>query len=582
MKKNLERWIIFLVAILFPLNVVFSQDILGQERTFYIESFYDSQGREKITAQLVAISPRLYWYLDKEWWEDLSSKEKEEVKESIFFLIQEFEEKIYPKITTVFGSEWLPGIDKDSRITVLVHPMKNEWGGYFDTKDEYPKIQIPQSNEREMIYLNSEVIEKDVGKVFLAHEFVHLVTFNQKERKHGTVEDVWLNEARADYVSTFLGYDKEYEGSNLQKRVESFFDNPYDSLTEWKETQYDYGVVSLFTHYLVEHYGLDILTESLKLKETGIESINKVLKREGFKEDFGEIFSDWACALYLQNCEISPKYCYFNENLKKIKIVPLLNYLPTGGESTLSVSNTTKDWAGNWYKFIGGKGEFHLKFQAGGANFKVRYILEDNNGNITVKNLTLNEKGEGEISVSDFGTKFVSVVLIPIAQNKIKDFTSKEPSRSFSWTASIIKPKPKEEIPSLPPLKKPISQMTREEILERIFQIKNLILKLQQMLKEIQKNQISCKSITQDLYYGMRNNPQVKCLQEFLKWEGKDIYPEGLVTGNFFELTKKAVIRFQEKYKKDILEPLGLKRGTGYVGRMTRLKINELLGLTNF
>jgi len=49
-----------------------------------------------------------------------------------------------------------------------------------------------------------------------------------------------------------------------------------------------------------------------------------------------------------------------------------------------------------------------------------------------------------------------------------------------------------------------------------------------------------------------------------------------LVTGNFFGLTKAAVIRFQEKYASEILAPIGLKKGTGFVGARTRAKINSL------
>jgi len=71
---------------------------------------------------------------------------------------------------------------------------------------------------------------------------------------------------------------------------------------------------------------------------------------------------------------------------------------------------------------------------------------------------------------------------------------------------------------------------------------------------------------------------EVRCLQEFLKSQGAEIYPEGLVTGNFLSLTQAAVIRFQEKYKTEILTPLGLEKGTGFVGSLTCAKINELLG----
>jgi len=88
---------------------------------------------------------------------------------------------------------------------------------------------------------------------------------------------------------------------------------------------------------------------------------------------------------------------------------------------------------------------------------------------------------------------------------------------------------------------------------------------------------ISCQRLDNNLYFGLRNNNEVQCLQEFLKNQGPEIYPEGYITGNFFSLTQQAVIRFQEKYAAEILAPLGLQAGTGYVGSFTRAKINQLL-----
>ncbi|MEK7561142.1 MAG: carboxypeptidase regulatory-like domain-containing protein [Patescibacteria group bacterium] len=66
----------------------------------------------------------------------------------------------------------------------------------------------------------------------------------------------------------------------------------------------------------------------------------------------------------------------------------------------------------------------------------------------------------------------------------------------------------------------------------------------------------------------------VRALQEFLRDSG--LYPEGLITGFFGDLTKRAVIRFQEKYAAEILVPVGEKKGTGFVGAATRRKVNEL------
>ncbi|MFP4616885.1 MAG: hypothetical protein ACLFNR_01855 [Candidatus Paceibacterota bacterium] len=44
----------------------------------------------------------------------------------------------------------------------------------------------------------------------------------------------------------------------------------------------------------------------------------------------------------------------------------------------------------------------------------------------------------------------------------------------------------------------------------------------------------------------------------------------------FGPLTKNAVISFQEKHASDVLHPLGLSRGTGYLGPSTKAKVKEL------
>ncbi|MBP6855670.1 MAG: DUF2341 domain-containing protein [Candidatus Pacebacteria bacterium] len=51
----------------------------------------------------------------------------------------------------------------------------------------------------------------------------------------------------------------------------------------------------------------------------------------------------------------------------------------------------------------------------------------------------------------------------------------------------------------------------------------------------------------------------------------------GHETNYFGLLTYKAVIKFQEKYAKDILAPWGFVKGTGYVGKTTLQKINQLI-----
>ena len=68
---------------------------------------------------------------------------------------------------------------------------------------------------------------------------------------------------------------------------------------------------------------------------------------------------------------------------------------------------------------------------------------------------------------------------------------------------------------------------------------------------------------------------EVKELQKCLS-KDHEIYPEGNISGYFGSQTKAAVIRFQEKYKEDILSPFGLTKGTGDVKSKTREKLNEV------
>ncbi len=83
------------------------------------------------------------------------------------------------------------------------------------------------------------------------------------------------------------------------------------------------------------------------------------------------------------------------------------------------------------------------------------------------------------------------------------------------------------------------------------------------------------------LYVGMRGEDVLE-LQKFLNVDSEtSIAHTGLgSTGNetdyFGPATKRALIKFQEKYRADVLAPVGLISGTGIFGPKTREKINML------
>ena len=557
--------IIFLgIILLFPLII----NAQTKAEVFNVERKYDFYNRTEISAVLQKTTNQLHFYVEEKWWNSLTEQEKSLLDEKIYNLSNEFERKIYPELTSIFGQEAEFGANNDKRITVLIHRMFSDVGGYFSSGDIYEKIQYPKSNQRKIVYLNGHHINSVDAKSYLAHEFMHLITVNQKNLKRNINEEVWLNEARSEYAPTLLGYNNVFDKSYLEKRVNDFLENPADSLTEWLNLKQDYAAVNLFTHYLVDHYGIKILADSLKSDKKGIESINYALSKNSVKQDFEQIFNDWLIAVLINDCSVGSKYCYLNNNLKQLKIEPTVYQFPEA-EVELLIDHNITYWAGNWHKFVGGEKYFILKFKGDSqADFKVPYLLCNIQNKCSVYFIDLNREKNGEITINDFKTKYQSLIVMPFAKDKINGFNGKENYFKTSLIALT---------------KKSNNQETDND------SIKNLMSQIEELRKQINEYQrkinvllgvqgeTSCSKLNNNLYFGMTNNSEVRCLQEFLKNQGPDIYPEALVTGNFLSLTKQAVIRFQEKYSQEILAPLNLKQGTGFVGPSTILKINNLI-----
>ena len=119
---------------------------------------------------------------------------------------------------------------------------------------------------------------------------------------------------------------------------------------------------------------------------------------------------------------------------------------------------------------------------------------------------------------------------------------------------------------------KPFSQMTVTELKAEIIRITEFIIQLSLQLSQM--SEPSTGKLAQDLQYGS-SGEQVSLLQTWLS-KNPEIYPAGIVSGWFGSLTKQSVTKFQEKYSEEILIPLGLTSGTGYVGPSTRAKLNSL------
>lgn len=363
-----------------------------------------------------------------------------------------FDTIIYSKETSVFGSEWKPGIDNDPRVYILFVPLKDNIAGYFNSIDEYSRKQFENSNQHEMIYLNQDILQFPQGRInaYLSHEFQHLISFNQKERRYRINDDIWLNEARSEYAPTLVGADDNIQDSNLKRRIAQFIQSPSDSLIEWNEQPADYGQVNLFIHYLVNHYGgTQILTKIIQSPKTGIESINDALKKLGYQVDFSNVFTDWAITNLVNNCSILPqnKYCYGDPHLNYQNIHLKMNNL--GRSQQVQVKFQIENWSAHWIMVDSDQYnrsleiDFYSDSQL--ANFRIPLVIYRRNGQKGIKFLPLKKGGtlrrnkqEGKIVIDHFGRQVKSVAIIPSEQFFSDDAAKKKISVDYHLEIHLL------------------------------------------------------------------------------------------------------------------------------------------------
>ncbi len=397
-----------------------SADVQGQNVNFLVNKDFDKFGRSSMFATLHYVGGNAYFYVDDGYWNNINAFERQDLLSDIERLASEFDTNIYPTETSFWGQEPKPGVDGDNRMTILLEQLKQGHGGYFSTSKGDSKDSGSETREREMIVVSIDSVGSSYEKIFLTHEFQHLVSFNQKELLRDVTEDVWLNELRSEYSVTLTGYNNVFNNSNIERRAKTFFDNPSDSLTEWPNVSLDYSLVALFAEYVSDRYGPGLLRETLQTSLAGIFSINSVLAGRGNSERFIDIFGEWLAANYINDSLVNSKFAYSNSGFKNFKASPQRLTILSGAES-LVFDYSLKPWQVYGHKFLV-SGSF-----AGGKSVKLspaynsKFAYADNLGRFSVldRNFYVNDPG---------GLQYFFI--FPINDKKLSDF-GKEESSSF-------------------------------------------------------------------------------------------------------------------------------------------------------
>ena len=359
-------------------------DDVGQEVDFWTHDFY-SDTEERIYATCKAVGQHCYIYVDN----------VESMEQSVIDNIKtEYDSNIYPTDRVNFGSEWKPGIDGDDKVTILIYNIKDDnyygktsWyiAGYFNPVDE---TQGGHSNEREMLYMDCNPAVPGSNKFYgtIAHEFQHLIHWNQDRN-----EETWVNEGCSEYAEFICGYGG--------RSPNHFFSNPDNNLVEWNGELSDYEQCFLLILYLYEQYGgASTITQLVREQADGIQGIENTINSKGYSITFGEIFSNWIVANYLDDISINNGiYGYHNMDLSSITI----QYDNQHDLYPTSSSGSVSQWAADYIEFTNGS---DVTFTYNGPSSS--WLIETGTSRKNVEYLT------GFKRITNFGDLYDKVILV--------------------------------------------------------------------------------------------------------------------------------------------------------------------------
>jgi hypothetical protein len=387
----------------------------------HIDGEYDYTGRTQITTELLRSSNKADFYVDSEFYNKLSSNDKSTLIDRLTNIGVEFDNHIYPVLTQAYGyNGWLS--QSGQKLNVVIHPLKVGVEGYTRSIDFFDTAHFIDSNNHLTVYLDYNAIVKSSSTnlelaAFLAHEFTHIISLEMKDFKYGVSEDTWLAEARSEYSENLLGYPSiDWNNSLLKSRLTEFAADNTSDFINWQNNAHNYASVDLFTQYLVEHYGIKVLVDTLQNNSIGINSLNISLAHNGYSETFADIYRDWTIANVINDCAAADnnKYCYTYDHLGEFVVAPAGYYLSTVGEATMTANNNLDSWVIHYQKIVGGHDTVNFSFEKPntiGLN-KLTYIIVKSDQSREVKTLDLTAITKASFSISDFGGTNAYVILV--------------------------------------------------------------------------------------------------------------------------------------------------------------------------
>ncbi len=351
-----------------------------------IERFFTHIPEQLVKGTCLAIGENIYLYIENSVLNMMTVAEAREIA-------AEFDSRIYPQVHRWVGFEWRPGLDLDTRITLLMHDVGSnnsgeKFGGYFSSVDQDPAAL--NSNRREMVYMDIFQFRERSRFTFynsLAHEFAHLVNWYQNG---GTSDERWIEEGIASFVEWAI------YGNIHGIFVDGYLEDPSVSLTSGNTFETYYGASFTLLLYLFEHHGGErFIREFARQDILGIRGINAALTSLGRSERFADVFRNWALANFVNDLSRGRFLGYRNLRNRRVaaSVQQILNY-PTVRSANL------EDWGVRYIVFRNLPSQIEITLDGtGDGNLHAQLVLLPSNGAASVHSIEFDEDNNGRIEL---------------------------------------------------------------------------------------------------------------------------------------------------------------------------------------
>ena len=299
----------------------------GETKEIYVDNNTDISTFVQKSATLRAVGTYCYVWVVDDFYSSTAGENK--VDSAIAQKYADAFDKMYPMITNVFGNEsdkiyyygWRNMEDYSStgtKINIVVYDIGNDYSlsenqqcgivGYFYAKDYFYNYSEKgvTSNNGKYFYIDSGYANSNFDTTIstLAHEFQHMVNYNQKKVSHDLTSGQWYNEMLSmlceDMMQEHLGIKDEDSPKARTKVFNEYY--YYSGISEYNSDKQicSYATAFSFGSFIARNFGgaelvQKISKNSLVDNDSITDAVNSL---NGTEYTYDDLFEKYLLALF--------------------------------------------------------------------------------------------------------------------------------------------------------------------------------------------------------------------------------------------------------------------------------------------